>query len=95
MSTLDPTVSATDVLLDEARLDKLSRRLRNPWLLRGFLLAKLPLGLFAGLRVDELDAQSCTTSLPYGWRTTNPFRSIYFAAQVFEAFRYRKQIETR
>jgi hypothetical protein len=52
----------------------------NPFLLRGFFLAKLPLALAAGLKVRELDAGRCVTSVPYGWRTTNPFRSTYFAA---------------
>lgn len=59
---------------------KLTARMRNPWLLRGFMLAKLPLGLIAGLRVRELDRERCVVSVPYGWRTTNPFRSTYFAA---------------
>jgi hypothetical protein len=52
----------------------------SPFLMRGFFLAKLPLALVAGLRVRELDETRCVTSVPYGWRTTNPFRSTYFAA---------------
>lgn len=60
--------------------DKLASRLRNPWLLRGFMLAKLPLALIAGLRVRELTRERCVVTVPYGWRTTNPFRSTYFAA---------------
>ena len=60
--------------------DKLASRLRNPWLLRGFMLAKLPLALIAGLRVHELTRERCVVTVPYGWRTTNPFRSTYFAA---------------
>jgi hypothetical protein len=59
---------------------KLAARLKNPFLFRGFLLAKLPLALVAGLRVRELDAERCAVTVPYGWRTTNPFRSTYFAA---------------
>lgn len=59
---------------------KLAARMRNPWLLRGFMLAKLPLALVAGLRVRELDRERCVVAVPYGWRTTNPFRSTYFAA---------------
>jgi hypothetical protein len=59
---------------------KLAARLKNPFLFRGFMLAKLPLALFAGLRVRELDAGRCVVTVPYGWRTTNPFRSTYFAA---------------
>ena len=56
------------------------RRMLNPFLMRGFFLAKLPLALVAGLKVRELDDDRCVTSVPYGWRTTNPFRSTYFAA---------------
>ena len=59
---------------------KLASRMRSPWLMRGFMLAKLPLGLIAGLRVRELDRERCVVSVPYGWRTTNPFQSTYFAA---------------
>lgn len=60
--------------------EKLRNRVRHPWLMRGFMLAKLPLALIAGLRVRELDADRCVVTIPYGWRTTNPFRSTYFAA---------------
>jgi hypothetical protein len=52
----------------------------SPWMLRGFMLSKLPLALVAGLRVREFDEAHCTVTVPYGWRSTNPFRSTYFAA---------------
>jgi Domain of unknown function (DUF4442) len=45
----------------------------------------LPLAAFAGLQVRELDESSCTVGLPGGWRTQNPFRSTYFAAQAMAA----------
>ena len=61
-------------------VEKVRRRVHNPWLLRLFMLAKLPLGLIAGLRVRHLDRRVCEVSVPYGWVTTNPFRSTYFAA---------------
>ena len=60
--------------------DKLRSRMRNPWLMRLYMLAKLPLALIAGVRVRELDSERCVVTVPYGWRTTNPFRSTYFAA---------------
>ncbi len=53
--------------------------------MRLFFLGKLPLALFSGLRIDEISAERCVVSLPYGWRSTNPFRSIYFAAQAMAA----------
>jgi len=45
----------------------------------------LPLAAFAGLRVVELDEAACAVRLPGGWRTQNPFRSTYFAAQAMAA----------
>jgi hypothetical protein len=59
---------------------KIRRRMLNPFLMRGFFLARLPLALVAGLRVRELDGEHCVATVPYGWRSTNPFRSTYFAA---------------
>jgi hypothetical protein len=57
----------------------------NPVLSRAFMLAKLPLGLFSGMRLRSIDVDRCTATVPYGWRSTNPFRSIYFAAQSMAA----------
>ncbi len=45
----------------------------------------LPLAAFAGLRVIRLDETGCSVRLPGGWRTQNPFRSTYFAAQAMAA----------
>lgn len=50
-----------------------------------YLLSKLPMGFIAGLRVRELDAQRCVTSVPFNWLTKNPFRSTYFAVQSMAA----------
>ena len=77
------TPTATD--LDAAKVDRLRRRMLNPFLSRAFMLAKLPLGLFSGMRLRTVDVERCTTTVPYGWRSTNPFRSIYFAAQSMAA----------
>ena len=55
------------------------------WGFRFYLLGKLPLAAFAGLRLRRLDGQSCTVELPGGWRTRNPFGSTYFAAQAMAA----------
>jgi hypothetical protein len=57
----------------------------HPLLARAFLLARLPLALVAGVRVRSLDERACTVTVPYGWRSTNPFRSTYFAALAMAA----------
>lgn len=63
----------------------LRRRILQPWAFRLYLLRNLPLALCAGLRLRSLDGESCTVSLPGGWRTQNPFGSTYFAAQCMAA----------
>ena len=61
------------------------RRLLSPWAFRFYLWKMLPLAAAAGLRLRSFDGDSCTVSLPGGWRTQNPFRSTYFAAQAMAA----------
>lgn len=70
--------------LDE-RSERLRRRVLRPWGFRSYLWRKLPLAAFAGLRLESLDERACTVRLPGGWRTQNPFRSTYFAAQMMAA----------
>ena len=57
----------------------------NPIGIRAMLWAKLPLAAFAGLRVQRLDENGAEVTLPAGWKTQNPFRSTYFAAQAMAA----------
>lgn len=61
------------------------RRLLRPWNFKLYLWARLPLAACAGLSLARLDEEACTVSLPGGWRTQNPFRSTYFAAQAMAA----------
>ncbi len=82
-ATMPASPAVTD--LDAAKVERFRRRMLNPFLWRAYALAKLPLGLFSGMRLRSIDADRCTTSVPYGWRSTNPFRSIYFAAQSMAA----------
>ncbi len=56
------------------------RQIMNPARYRLFLLAKLPMGFLAGLKVVELQENKAIVSLRYKYITQNPFRSIYFAA---------------
>ncbi|MCB9662852.1 MAG: DUF4442 domain-containing protein [Alphaproteobacteria bacterium] len=71
--------------LDPAKIERGLRTLGRPLAVWGFNLAKMPLGVAAGLRVDRIDAQACVVSLPGGWRTQNPFGSMYWAAQGMAA----------
>lgn len=56
------------------------------WLLMGFWMwVKLPAAAFAGVGCKRLDEAGCETTVPYGWRSQNPFQSTYFAAQAMAA----------
>lgn len=68
-----------------ARSEAVRRRLLRPWNFRLYLCARLPLAACAGLSLRRLDEGGCTVALPGGWRTQNPFRSMYFAAQAMAA----------
>ena len=68
-----------------ARSEAVRRRLLRPWNFRLYLWARLPLAACAGLSLRRLDDVGCTVALPGGWRTQNPFRSMYFAAQSMAA----------
>ena len=70
---------------DEDKLLKAMKYMRRPWLLRFAMLRILPLGCFAGLRVDVIDKDSSAVSLPGGWGNRNPFGSTYWAAQGMAA----------
>jgi len=64
---------------------KFRRKVLNRGWFRLFLFWQIPSAFFAGIRVRALDEKHCVVSTPYGWRTRNPFRSIYFAVQAMAA----------
>ena len=55
------------------------------WRMQFFLFWKLPAAWFMGIRVVHCDTQRSEVRLRYRWRSQNPFRSIYFAAQCAAA----------
>lgn len=60
---------------------KLRDRMLDPWKWRVFTYGKLPSLALWRVRVKSLDAETCEVTMPYSYRTQNPFRSTYFAAQ--------------
>jgi uncharacterized protein DUF4442 len=65
--------------------EAIRRRVLSPWGFTLYLWKTLPLAAAAGLRLRDLDGARCVVALPGGWRTQNPFRSTYFAAQAMAA----------
>ena len=73
------TDATQHVLLPAAR--KYLRDIRSPWKLKLYFLKNLPSALWWGIRVKSAAPERAEATLPYSWRTQNPFKSIYFAAQ--------------
>lgn len=48
---------------------------------RFFATLSMPAAAFVGLRIERIDRTTCVTALPGGWRTQNPFRTMYWAVQ--------------
>jgi len=60
--------------------NKIEKLANSPFKMRLFMLWKLPLAFFARLRVEEMNMEKASVSLPYNFMNKNPFQSIYFAA---------------
>ncbi|MBK8053725.1 MAG: DUF4442 domain-containing protein [Saprospiraceae bacterium] len=56
------------------------KRMLNPFWFKIGMLFKLPSVFFWGIRVTKLDDRNCELTIPFCWRTQNPFSSVYFAA---------------
>ena len=71
--------------IDNFDLQKTFRLLDGP--VKSFVgqFISMPLGSFAGLSIEQVDASQCIVKLPGGWRTQNPFKSTYWAAQGMAA----------
>ena len=67
------------------KVEKLRRSILNPWKLKLFMLAKLPMGFLAGLKVREFTDQAASVTIRFGYLTKNPFRSVYFACLAMAA----------
>ncbi len=52
----------------------------NSWRLKIFYWKNLPSIIWWGIKVKSCSPYRTEIEVPYSWRTTNPFRSIYFAA---------------
>jgi len=65
--------------------EKFRDKMLNSWLFRFFAFFNVPAGWIAGMKLTELDANHCTTTLPFKFLNKNPFKSIYFAVQSMAA----------
>ena len=72
-------------MIDEARLQRELKGLSGWARFRAFTILSMPAGAFVGLRLVRADADVCVTSIPGGWRSQNPFKTMYWAAQGMAA----------
>ena len=70
---------STNPVLSPAALSY-QKKMCNPLIFWFAMLVKLPTAVFWRLKMVRLDAEYCVVSIPYFWRSQNPFKSIYFAA---------------
>ncbi|MGY6744860.1 MAG: DUF4442 domain-containing protein [Cecembia sp.] len=59
---------------------KYLNRMNNPIIFWLAMLFKLPSAVFWRLKIKSLNLEKCEVTIPYFWRSQNPFNSIYFAA---------------
>jgi hypothetical protein len=52
---------------------------------RLFLLQRLPIAFFTGLKMETTTEEKCIIRLKYSWWNKNPFKSMYFASQAMAA----------
>lgn len=66
---------------DSPAVQKVLSRLRNPYIMWWYFFQKLPTLIWWRVRIQEITPDHVLIRLPFSWRTQNPFRSTYFAAQ--------------
>lgn len=57
-------------------------KMTNPLIFWLAMLTKLPSAIFWKLRIKSISLEKCEVTIPYFWRSQNPFKSIYFAAMA-------------
>lgn len=58
---------------------KFIARVSNRFMMRLFMLRKLPMAWMAGIQVRTINEEECVVTVPYRWLNQNPFKSTYFA----------------
>jgi len=64
---------------DKKKLKFVQRVLNNRLLFKIVMLFQVPLDFIAGIRLREINEESCKVSVPYRWLNKNPFKSTFWA----------------
>ena len=65
--------------------EKLRQRMLSPLFFKCFTFFKVPMVFFSGVKIEELNQDTCIASVPFKFINKNPFKSIYFAVQAMAA----------
>lgn len=76
------TADANNWSFEHPKVQRFIKDFLNPWKQFLFMFTRLPGAMFFGVRVKQITENMGVVTLPYGWRSQNPFKSIYFAAQM-------------
>ena len=63
----------------------LLKKLNSRFLFKLVSIAKLPMALITGLKIEEITHSICKTRVNYSYLNKNPFQSTYFAVQSMAA----------
>ena len=75
---------ASPMLLNAAQQKQISDS-NNRFKMTAWLFTVLPAAWFMGVRVKSVSSEKAEVTLPYHWRSQNPFQSIYLIAQCAAA----------
>lgn len=50
-----------------------------------YLFTKIPISWLAGVRLKEINDETCSTKVKFGWLNQNPFNSMFWAVQGMAA----------
>jgi len=84
---METVTRSTAIQFDTERkeVSKMLKDLRTPWKFRFYLFQRLPVAWFIGSKLKNVSLEKAEVTIPFGWRSQNPFRSIYFVAQASAA----------
>ena len=72
------------IVLNPAQEKQISDN-NNRFKMTAWLFKVLPAAWFMGIRVKNVSAEKAEVTVPYHWRSQNPFKSIYLIAQCAAA----------
>lgn len=72
-------MSVKNFKFDKKKLSIARKHFTNRWLFNRKMFFQVPLNLIAGIRIKQLNEESCEVTVRYNWITKNPFKSIFWA----------------